>query len=115
MRRIKLCIILLLFRAKGKKLYLGFLDLEKAFDRVPRKVIRWAMCKLGDEERLVSAVMSMYNGAKTVVRTVYGNSTTSFSFLTGQVSLRCNILLRTNLLYNLPLTVNDISLLVSNG
>jgi len=38
-----------------------------------------------------------------------------FSFLTGQVSLSCNILLRTRLLYNLPLTINDISLLVSNG
>jgi len=42
-------------------------------------------------------------------------NTTSFSFLTGQVSLPCNILLRTQLLYNLPLTINDISLLVSNG
>ena len=50
------------------------MDLEKAFDRVPREVIRWAMCKLGVEEWLVSAVMSMYTGAKTVVRTVYGNS-----------------------------------------
>jgi len=37
-------------------------------------VIWWAMCKLGVEEWLVSAVMSMYTGAKTVVRTVYGNS-----------------------------------------
>jgi len=32
------------------------------------------MRKLGVEEWLVSAVMSMYAGAKTVVRTVYGNS-----------------------------------------
>jgi len=32
------------------------------------------MHKLGVEEWLVSAVMSMYTGAKTVVRTVYGNS-----------------------------------------
>ena len=62
------------FRVKGKKLYFGFVDLEKAFDRVPREVISWAMRKLGVEEWLVSAVMSMYTGAVTVVRTVYGNS-----------------------------------------
>jgi len=37
-------------------------------------VISWAMDKLGVEEWLVSAVMSMNTGAKTVVRTVYGNS-----------------------------------------
>jgi len=62
------------FRAKAKKLYFGFVDLEKALDRVPREVIRWAMRKVGVEEWLVSTVMSMYVGAKTVVRTVYGNS-----------------------------------------
>jgi len=60
------------FRAKGKKLYFGFVDLEKAFDRVPKEVIRWAMHKLGVEEWLVSAVMSMYTCAKIVVRTAYG-------------------------------------------
>jgi len=48
--------------------------LEKAFDTILREVIRWAMHKLGVEEWLVSAVMSMYTGAKTVVRTVDGNS-----------------------------------------
>ena len=42
--------------------------MEKAFDRVPREVISWAMHKLGVD------VMSMYSGAKTVVRTVYGDS-----------------------------------------
>ena len=52
------------FRAKGKKLYFGFVDLEKAFDMVPREVIRWAMHKLGVEGWLVWAVMSMYTGAK---------------------------------------------------
>ena len=62
------------FRVKDKKLYFGFVDLEKAFDRVPREVISWAMHKLGVEEWLVLAVMSMYSGAKTVVRTVYGDS-----------------------------------------
>jgi len=60
--------------AKGKKIYYGFVDLQKAFDRVPREVIRWTLCKLRVEEWLVSAVLSMYTGAKIVVRTVYGNS-----------------------------------------
>jgi len=32
------------------------------------------MYKLGVEEWIVSAVMSIYTGAKTVVRTVYSNS-----------------------------------------
>jgi len=43
-------------------------------DRIPREVIRWAMRMLGVEEWLVSAVMTMYTGAKTVVRTAYGSS-----------------------------------------
>jgi len=29
------------FRVKGKKLYIGFVDLKKAFNRVPREVISW--------------------------------------------------------------------------
>ena len=55
-------------------LLFGFVDLEKAFDRVSREVIRWAMRKFGVEEWLVLAFLSIYTGAKTSVRTVYGNS-----------------------------------------
>jgi len=54
--------------------FIAFVDVEKAFDRVPGEVIRWAIHKLGVEEWLVSAVTSMYTGAKAVVRTVYGNN-----------------------------------------
>jgi len=52
-------------RATETKLF-GFVDLEKAFDRVMREVIRWAMHKLGVEEWLILAVTSMYTGVKTV-------------------------------------------------
>ena len=36
------------------------IDLEKAFDRVPRKVLEWAMRKRGIPEATVRAVMSLY-------------------------------------------------------
>ena len=33
------------FRGREKKLYKCFVDLEKAFDRVPRKVMEWVLRK----------------------------------------------------------------------
>jgi len=62
------------FTVKSKQLYFDFADLEKAFDRVPREVISWAMRKLGVEKWLVSAMMSVYIGATPVVGIIYGNS-----------------------------------------
>ena len=59
---------------KKKELCLAFIDLEKAFDRVPRELVRWAMRKSGVEEWLVETVMVMYNDVKTVVRTKNGDS-----------------------------------------
>ena len=53
---------------KEKKLYMCFIDLEKAFDRVPRKVLEWAMRKRGIPEAMVREGMSLYEGAKTRVR-----------------------------------------------
>ena len=41
------------FRVKGKKLYFGFVDLDKALERVPTEVITWEMRKLKVEEWLV--------------------------------------------------------------
>ena len=48
------------YLAVNKRLYMAFVDLEKAFDRVPRKVIRWALRKLGVEEWIVLLVQGMY-------------------------------------------------------
>ena len=56
------------YLGKMKKLYLGFVDLEKAFDRVPREVVKWALRKEGVDEWLVKAVMYTYFEAKTAVR-----------------------------------------------
>ena len=59
-------------RDKKKKLYMYFVDIEEAFDRVPRKVIEWALRKKGLPEVMVvfllRVVMSLYHGVKTKVR-----------------------------------------------
>ena len=62
------------FRGKEKKLYMCFVDLEKAFDRVPRKVMEWALRKKSLLEVLVKAVMSLYEGSRTKVRVGSGLS-----------------------------------------
>ena len=53
---------------KEKNLYMCFVDLEKVFNRVPRRVLEWAMRKRGIPEAMVRAVTSLYEGAKTRVR-----------------------------------------------
>ena len=55
------------YRDKKKKLYMSFVDIEKTFDRVPRKVMEWAMRKKVLPEVIVRAVMSLYHGAQTKV------------------------------------------------
>ena len=55
-------------RAKDKRMYMCLVDLENTFDRVPRRVMKWAMRKKSLSEILVKAVMSLYEGAETKVR-----------------------------------------------
>ena len=70
------------FGAKNKKLFFALVDLEKAFDRVPREVIRFALRRKGVPEYLVNGVMSLYKGCKTAV-TVDGEVSSSFSVKVG--------------------------------
>ena len=56
------------YMAVKKNLYFAFVDLEKAFDRVPRKVIWWSMRKLGVDEWVVRLVQGMYANARSRVR-----------------------------------------------
>ena len=59
---------------KKKDLYFTFVDLEKAYDRVPRDLVYWCLRKKGIPEKLVRLVMATYQKAKTVVRTCYGQT-----------------------------------------
>ena len=56
------------YHAKGRKLYMCFVDLENAFDRVQTKVLELATRKKEKPIVLVRLVMSLYEGAKTIVR-----------------------------------------------
>ena len=44
------------------------MDLEKAFDRVPRAVLWWAMRKVGVDEWIIRTVQAMYSNAGSKVR-----------------------------------------------
>ena len=56
------------YLVKSKDLWMVFIDLEKAFDRVPREVVWWALRYLGVDEGIVSVIKAMYEDALTKVR-----------------------------------------------
>ena len=70
------------YLAKNKDLWMAFVDLEKAFDRVPREIVWWALRCLGVDEWLVSVIRTMYDDAATVVR-VNGKESDAFSVKVG--------------------------------
>ena len=49
---------------KNLTLYFAFVDLEKAFGRVLRKVLWWVMRSLGVDEWIVCLMQAMYLNAK---------------------------------------------------
>ena len=52
----------------GKQIYMAIVILQKAFDRVPQKVIRWAMRKLVIYEWINGLVYGMYDNVWRSVR-----------------------------------------------
>ena len=53
---------------------MAFLDLKKAYDRVPRDVIYWCLRKRGVPGKMVNLVKATYDQVKTKVRTPYGDT-----------------------------------------
>ena len=70
------------YRAAKKPLYFAFVDLEKAFDRVPREVLWWALRSLGVEEWAVRVIQGMYANARSRVR-VNGQLSEDFDVTVG--------------------------------
>lgn len=58
----------------NKDLFFTFVDLEKAYDRIPRDLVYWCLRKRMVPEELVRLVQVTYHGARTVVRTKYGKT-----------------------------------------
>ena len=56
------------YLATKKELWMAFVDLEKAFDGVPREVVWWASRKVGVEEWLIKMIQSLYIGVTTAVK-----------------------------------------------
>ena len=59
---------------KRKELHMVFVDLKKAYDRIPRDRIWWSPRKRGLEEHYITVISDMYERSKTKVRTLTGST-----------------------------------------
>ena len=60
------------YREGQKELHCVFVDLEKAYDKVPREEVWYCMRKSGLAEKYVRIVQDMYDGRTTAVRCAVG-------------------------------------------
>ena len=62
------------YREQKKDLHMVFIDLEKAYDKIPRNVMWWALDRHKVPTKYVALIKDMYNNVMTRVRTSDGDT-----------------------------------------
>jgi hypothetical protein len=62
------------YREKKKDLHMVFIDLEKAYNKVPRNVMWWALQKHKVSTKYITLIKDMYDNVVTSVRTSDGDT-----------------------------------------
>ena len=62
------------YREKKRDIHMVFIDLEKAYDRVPQDIIWWVSKKKWMTKGYIDVIRNMYEGVMTIIRSSTGET-----------------------------------------